>query len=82
MQKEILAALDRWDFAKLGTEEQRWYLRILTISASRHGRFDDATAAKLLSQVELAFPSSDRSVNEETVSLWAALRNKTLIEPT
>ena len=82
VQKEIMAALDRWEFARLGTEEQRWYLRILTISASRHGRFDDAVAADLLSKVVPAIPSLDRNVNEEIVALCVALRSKSLIDPT
>lgn len=81
VQKEILTALNRWDLASLESEEQRWYLRILTISASRHGRFDDDVATRILRIVELVIPSPDRIVNEEIVALCVALRSKGLIEP-
>ena len=31
------AAVEKFDFAKLTPDEQCWYLRIITVSASRHG---------------------------------------------
>lgn len=82
IQPEILLALGRFDFSALAPDEQSWYLRILTISASRHGMFPPETAAKLIATLEPALPSPDRRVNEGIVALCAALKSPTFISPT
>ena len=82
VQKEILAALARFDFKALPPDEQAWYLRILTISASRHGMFPPDVAASLLKTVEPVLPSPDRRVNEGIVALCAALKSPSYIPPT
>ena len=81
IQSSLLVALDRFEFGKLSPDEQCWYLRILTISAMRHGKYPHEIAAKLVAQLEPAIPSTDRRVNEELVALVAALQSKTLIVP-
>lgn len=82
VQSELLVALDRLDFGKLSVDEQCWYLRIITVSASRHGRYDAATSAKLIAKQEPSIPSQDRRVNEEFVAMSAALRSDRFIAPT
>ena len=82
IQTELLAALDRMDFSQLSTDEQSWYLRIITISATRHGRYDESASARLISKLEPSIPSPDRRVNEELVALCAALKSPTMIVPT
>lgn len=82
VQPKLLASLERWNFAGLTIEEQLWSLRILTISASRHGRYDETTAARLLSRLEPALPSPDHRVNEELVALSVALGSRKILEPT
>ncbi len=82
VQPEILASLARFDFSALSPDEQTWYLRILTISASRHGMFPPEAVAKLLATLEPALPSPDRRVNEGIVALCAALKSPSFIPPT
>jgi putative heme-binding domain-containing protein len=82
VQQELLAALERFEFGRLSAEEQCWYLRILTISAVRHGRYRGEVAARIVARLEPAIPSSDRRVNQELVSLSAALQSRSFIEPT
>ena len=82
VQPEIIASLARFDFTLLPPDEQTWYLRILTISASRHGMFPPETAAGLLATLEPALPSTDRRVNEGIVALCAALKSPSFIPPT
>jgi len=82
IQPEILESLARFDFPALAPDEQSWYLRILTISASRHGTFSPETAAKLIAALEPALPSPDRRVNEGIVALCAALKSPSFMSPT
>jgi len=82
LQPEILTSLARFDFPALSLDEQAWYLRILTISASRHGMFPPEAAAKLIATLEPALPSPDRRVNEGIVALCAALKSLSFIPPT
>jgi putative heme-binding domain-containing protein len=79
VQAELLGALKVLEFAKLGTDEQCWYLRIVTVSAMRHGMYPRETAAEILARVEPQLPSPDRRVNEELVELLAALGSKTFL---
>jgi len=79
VQPPLLAALKRFDFATLGADEQSWYLRILTISAKRHGMFGADAAAELLARLEAVLPSTDGRVNQEIVALCAALHSQTFI---
>ena len=82
IQPELLAALDRLEFNRLGNDEQCWYLRILTISAIRHGRYGGQVAQRLIGRLGAALPSRDRRVNEELVELLGALRSPDFIKPT
>ena len=82
LQPEILRGLARFDFPARSPDEQAWYLRILTISASRHGMFPPEAAAKLIATLEPALPSPDRRVNEAIVALCAALKSPSFIPPT
>ena len=82
IQSSLLAALDRLDFRSLNLDEQCWYLRIITVSAVRHGKYPDSAASRLIEKLEPALPSTDRRINEEIVSMCAALRSKSFIAPT
>lgn len=81
IQPALLAALDRVNFAKLSADEQCWYLRILTISASRHGMYSKENATKLVKKLATSFPSSDRRVNEELAGMFAALQYEGYLVP-
>ena len=81
IQPVLLAALERLDFNRLGHDEQCWYLRILTISATRHGRYTGPVAAKLMARLGPALPSTDRRVNEELVAMMAALKSPAFVKP-
>lgn len=81
IQPKLLAALSKWDLASLPPEERRWYLRVLTVSASRHGRFEPAVAASLIAKAEALLPSNDRVVNEEAVALCVGLGSTSIIAP-
>ena len=82
IQAALLAALDRLDVASLSLDEQCWYLRIITISASRHGKYSESVASRLIEKLEPMLPSTDRRINEEIVSMCAPLRSKSFIAPT
>ncbi len=82
LQPKILESLASFDFPTLSPDEQTWYLRILTISASRHGMFSPEAAAKLIATLEPALPSPDRRVNEAIVALCTALKSPSFIPPT
>ncbi len=82
IQPALISALDRLDFKGLGsTDEQCWYLRILTISAIRHGKYSEPVAAKLIAKLEPALLSADRRVNEEIVAILSALQSRTFLKP-
>ncbi len=82
IQPALLAALDRFDFAKLSPDEQCWYLRILTISASRHGMYSKVDAAQLVKKLAKFLPSSDRRVNEELAAMFVAFQYEGYLAPT
>ena len=82
VQSTLLAALNRLEFRTLGLDEQCWYLRIITISAVRHGKYPEDVAARLIGTLESTIPSVDLRVNEELVALCAALRSNSFIVPT
>ncbi|MSR55987.1 MAG: c-type cytochrome, partial [Gemmataceae bacterium] len=82
VQPALLAALDRFDFAKLSADEQCWYLRILTISASRHGMYSKVDAAQLVKKLAKFLPSSDRRVNEELAAMFVAFQYEGFLAPT
>jgi len=79
VQEALLSALNRFDFYRLGADEQCWYLRVLTVSATRHGMYSPVVAAKLVARLEPAIPSTDNRVNEELIALCAALHSRTFI---
>lgn len=81
VQEAIVARLADLDFPALATEEQAWYLRILAISASRHGRFPPDVATAILGRVEPALPTADREVDVAIVGLASALGSRTFLEP-
>lgn len=82
IQPALLAALDRFDFGKLGADEQCWYLRILTVSASRHGMYSREDAAQLVNKLKRFLPSPDRRMNEELVAMFAAFQDDGYLIPT
>jgi putative heme-binding domain-containing protein len=81
VQPAILAALDRLDVARLPADEQCWYLRVLTISASRHGMYPTDVTAKLVAKLAPLLPSPDRRVTEELVAMLAAFEHGGVIVP-
>ncbi len=82
IQPALLAALDRFDFAKLSADEQCWYLRILTVSASRHGMYSKEDAAQLVKKLAKFLPTSDRRVNEELAAMLVAFQHEGALAPT
>jgi len=82
VQPALLTALDRFDFAKLSADEQCWYLRILTISASRHGMYSREDAAQLVKKLARFLPSPDRRVNEELAGMFGAFQDEGYLAPT
>jgi putative heme-binding domain-containing protein len=78
VQAVVLAALAALDLAKLGNEEQAWYLRVLTISAIRHGMYPEQEREKLCARLEALVPTQDRHLNEALVSACVALGTSTL----
>ncbi|MEI7861457.1 MAG: c-type cytochrome, partial [Planctomycetota bacterium] len=82
VQPLLLEALERFNVKSLPPDEQCWYLRILTVSASRHGRYAPEVAARLLARLEPLLPAPDSRVNEEIVALAAALNSHTFQAPT
>lgn len=81
VQPQILEALKRWDLTSLPVEEQRWYLRILTVTASRHGHFAPEIASPIIQNLEKLLPSTDRIVNQEIVSICVGLNSPTILAP-
>lgn len=81
VQPALLAALERFNFEKLGADEQCWYLRILTVSASRHGMYPADVAAKLVAKLRPSLPSTDSRVTEELVAMFAAFHSDAVIVP-
>jgi len=81
-QPALLTALERFDFPSLSPDEQCWYLRILTVSGVRHGRYAADVAARILARIEPVLPSPDTRDNEEIVALAGALQSSTCQEPT
>jgi putative heme-binding domain-containing protein len=73
VQAELLEALEKIDFGALGADEQAWHLRIITVSAIRHGLYVPEVAARLVAGYEAHWPTRDRRVNEEIVAMSAAL---------
>jgi putative heme-binding domain-containing protein len=73
VQTELLEALENIDFGVLGADEQAWHLRIITVSAIRHGLYAPEVAARLVAGYEAHWPTRDRRVNEEIVAMSAAL---------
>ena len=82
VQEAILARLARFDFHSLPPREQALALRILTVSASRHGRFTPESTEAILAVVESTLPSPDKEVNVAAVALAAGLGSRTFLEPT
>lgn len=82
VQPALLAALERFNFAQIPADEQCWYLRILTVSASRHGMYPAEVVTKLVKKLQPSLPSPDRRVNEELVAMFAAFRSDGFIQPT
>lgn len=82
VQSQILATLSRFDFAALPPEEQTWFLRILTVSSSRHGAFPPEVSSRLLGILEPVLPSPDRRVNEAIVAFCAAHGSPSFVSPT
>lgn len=78
-QGEILAALERLDVASLPVDLQAWYLRVLAVSASRHGRFPPDAARQVLASVEPLLPTGVRHVDEAIVELASALGSITFL---
>ena len=79
VQHALLMALQRFDFRNLSPDEQCWYLRILMVTAKRHGMFVADVAAKILSVVEPLLPSADSRVNEEITAVYASLHSNTFL---
>ena len=63
MRDQILGALLAHDYAKLISEQRLGQARILQIVLNRFGNPDDATAAKIIAQLDAAYPADSFEEN-------------------
>jgi glucose/arabinose dehydrogenase len=82
IQPRLLQALEQIDLARLTPEEIGWYVRIVTISAIRHGMYATEASASLARRLELLLPTTDRGVNLDLAAACAALGSSGFIAPT
>lgn len=75
LQAQILAALDRLDFAKLKPALQPQLLRAYSLAFTRFARPDESTRQRLIAKFEPLFPTRSREVNGELASLLVYLES-------
>lgn len=73
LQRSILEALDRIDWAKLATEDQLDLLRAYSLAFTRFSPPDDATRARLGAKFEPLFPSGVAELNNELATMLVYL---------
>ena len=85
LQPQLLAALDRLDFKKLGSSHQQLnLLRAYSLVFIRTGEPDKVTAAKLVKKLDPLFPDEGHiysdTLNRELAQLLVYLKSPTIVE--
>lgn len=63
LQPAVLAALERFDWAKLSYDQKVELLRVYTLALYRLGTPDEATRAKLIARFDAIYPAKGRELN-------------------
>jgi putative heme-binding domain-containing protein len=71
---EVLAALDRLEWAKLELQQQLTWLRAAGLVFARHGAPDEAARQRVLAKIDAAFPADDAMLNRELCRMLAYLQ--------
>jgi putative heme-binding domain-containing protein len=82
LKGEILAALERIDWAKLTTGQRLDMLRVYSVLFNRLGRPEAAAREKVLARFEPVFPAKGRELNDELCQLLVYLRSASVAEKT
>ena len=83
LQPQLLAALDRLDFAKLTETQQLELLRAYVAGLHPHGRAGQApTAARLAKKLDAFYPAKTDPLNRELCQLLVYLKSPTVIAKT
>ena len=82
LQPKLLAALDRWDFAKLSEREQLDLLRAYGLVFLRMGDPDKSTADKLIAKLDPFYPAKSDFVTRELCQVLVYLKSPTAIAKT
>ncbi len=72
-QNDLLAALGNLPLSSLSESQQLDKLRVLEVSISRQGKPTDEFAAKLIAELDAAYPAKTEAMNRELSSLMIAL---------
>lgn len=81
-QGELLAALNKLDFAKLELRQQLDLLRAYALVFLRMGEPDKTTASTVATKLDPFYPSSSDDLNRELCQLLVYLKSPTVIEKT
>lgn len=81
-QRDIIAALKRWDFAALSPDLQRNWLRALQLTFTRMGPPPAEEHAALLELMDPWFPGEDPMVNRMLVETLVYLDSPTIVAKT
>ncbi|WDE99403.1 c-type cytochrome [Lentisphaera profundi] len=81
VQAELINALNSLKFGSLSADEKTWYLRVLTLSHIRHGKYSPNEAKKIIAKFEAQLPDKDRRVNLAIVTMLSHLGSRQMIKP-
>jgi putative heme-binding domain-containing protein len=82
LKGDILAALEKIDWAKLANGQRLDILRVHAVLFNRLGRPDTAAREKVLARFEPQFPAKGRELNDELCQLLVYLRAPSVAEKT
>lgn len=82
VQAEVLRALEGLSFQELGPEEKTWLLRVLEVSAIRHGSFPEETAQQWAQRLAPALPDGDPAVDLALATALSHLGSTACLDPT
>lgn len=82
LQADLLAALDRIDFASLSENQQLELLRVYALTFIRMGKPDQETAASLAAKLDPFYPADSNNLNRELCRLLSYLNSPTVITKT
>ena len=82
LRPRLIAALERLGFGSLPVEQQLELARAWSLVFIRMGAPDQATAARLASELDASYPSADDAVNRELCILLVYLKSPTVVPKT